>query len=156
MNIVLKKRLGIAVKYMMENFYEDLSLEDVAREARVDRWYLCRTFQKRFGMTPMRWLWLFRIYVAKEYMAMMPKASMTHVAFSCGFQSVAHFSRSFKSNLGCSPSEFKRSLNSDISQPTYNLYTDLYNKEDNFVLKKAFDKIISQHASSSLNNTQVS
>jgi AraC-like DNA-binding protein len=145
MKTVLKKRLGIAMRYMMENFYENFTLDEVSYEARIDKWYLCRAFYQQFGMTPFRWLWLFRLYVAKEYMTMMPNVTMTHVAFSCGFKSVAHFSRFFKANVGCSPSAYQRSLSTDSFRQSYRFYTDLYDQENNVVVKKAYEKIINLH-----------
>jgi AraC-like DNA-binding protein len=99
------------VAYVMENFAEEISLEDLSATVGISRFSLCRAFQRRFKVTPMRWLWTFRAILAFEFIALEPRWSLTDIAFSCGFTSSAHFSRFFKATFKCSPSQHRiRSL----------------------------------------------
>src|SRR4051812_31305636 len=82
------------IPFILENFAEEVNLEDLAREAGMSRFNFCRRFHKECGVSPMRWLWNFRTILAHEFIALDPKWSLTDVAFSCGFTSSAHFSRS--------------------------------------------------------------
>ena len=95
------------VAYVMENFAEEITLEDMSSTVGISRFSLCRAFQRRFKVTPMRWLWNFRAILAFEFIALEPRWSLTDIAFSCGFTSSAHFSRFFKATFKCSPSQHR-------------------------------------------------
>ena len=96
------------IAFVLDSFAEEISLEDLAREAGMSRFNFCRRFHKECGLPPMRWLWNFRTQLAAEFIQLDPRWSLTDIAFSCGFTSSAHFSRSFKAAFGKSPSQFKK------------------------------------------------
>lgn len=104
---------GLAAKiipYVLENFAEEICLEDLAQEAGMSRFNFCRRFHKECGLPPMRWLWNFRTLLAAEFISLDPRWSLTDVAFSCGFTSSAHFSRSFRAMFAKSPSQYKKDV----------------------------------------------
>jgi AraC-like DNA-binding protein len=96
------------VAYVLENFAEDIDLDALAGEAGLSRFNFCRKFQRDCGISPMRWLWSFRTILAAEFINLDPKWSLTDVAFSCGFTSSAHFSRSFRAMFKQSPSAYRK------------------------------------------------
>lgn len=98
------------VAFVLENFAEEIELDDLATEAGLSRFNFCRRFQKECGISPMRWLWNFRTILASEFITLDPKWSLTDVAFSCGFTSSAHFSRSFKAMFRVSPSAYRKAV----------------------------------------------
>jgi AraC-like DNA-binding protein len=98
------------IAYVLANFAEEIQLEDLAREAGMSRFSFCRRFHKECGLPPMRWLWNFRTVLAAEFIALEPRWSLTDIAFTCGFTSSAHFSRTFKAMFAKSPSAFKREV----------------------------------------------
>jgi len=98
------------IPYVLENFADEICLEDLAREAGMSRFNFCRRFHKECGLPPMRWLWNFRTLLAAEFIALDPRWSLTDVAFSCGFTSSAHFSRSFRAMFAKSPSQYKKDV----------------------------------------------
>lgn len=98
------------IAFILEAFAEEITLEDLAREAGMSRFNFCRRFHKECGLPPMRWLWNFRTQLAAEFILLDPRWSLTDIAFSCGFTSSAHFSRSFKAAFGKSPSQFKKDM----------------------------------------------
>lgn len=98
------------VGYVLTNFAEDINLDDLANEAGMSRFNFCRRFHKECGVPPMRWLWNFRTILAAEFINLDPRWSLTDVAFSCGFSSSAHFSRSFKAMFGKSPSKYRKEV----------------------------------------------
>ncbi len=102
-----------AIAYMIQNFGEDLTLDDLGLASGITKFNLCRSFQKRFGITPMKWLWTFRTLLAAEFIRMAPSWSLTDIAFTCGFTSSAHFSRSFSMLFSMSPSQFRRLAKED-------------------------------------------
>lgn len=98
------------VAFVLCNFAEEINLDDLAREAGMSRFNFCRRFHKECGVPPMRWLWNFRTILAAEFINLDPRWSLTNVAFSCGFSSSAHFSRTFKTMFSKSPSCFRKEI----------------------------------------------
>lgn len=98
------------VSFVLNNFADEINLDDLAREAGMTRFNFCRRFHKECGVPPMRWLWNFRTILAAEFINLDPRWSLTDVAFSCGFSSSAHFSRSFKTMFEKSPSKYRKDL----------------------------------------------
>lgn len=88
-------------------FGEALTLEDLAAAAGMPPNTLTRKFNRKYGLSPMRWLWSFRTILAAEFIAAAPEWSLTDVAIYCGFNSSAHFSRRFKEMFQESPSRFR-------------------------------------------------
>lgn len=109
-----------AIAFVLENFSEDVSLDDLADAAGMTRFNFCRRFQKECGISPIRWLWNFRAILAAEFIALGPDWPLTDVAFACGFTSSAHFSRAFKQMYRTSPSAFRKAQKSD-SKPRHSM-----------------------------------
>ena len=110
----------IAVKilaFVLDNFAEEVRLEDLASAAGMSRFNFCRRFHRDCGVPPIRWLWNFRTILAAEFIALDPRWSLTDVAFACGFSSSAHFSRSFKAMFRKSPSAYRRAKKDSLAGP---------------------------------------
>lgn len=128
------------VAYVLENFAEEICLEDLAAEAGLSRFNFCRKFHRECGVSPMKWLWNFRTILAAEFIALDPRWSLTDIAFSCGFTSSAHFSRSFRGMFQQSPSAFKKAALAGVSTASVNQdrgFDSLFNNNANVVLKAA-------------------
>ena len=67
----------------------------------------CRRFRTTTGLPPHRWQMLRRVERARQLLCD-PKLMLTDIAFACGYASSAHFSTSFGSATGTTPSEFRR------------------------------------------------
>lgn len=94
-----------AIEFMRENFSSNLYLEDICREIHVSRYHFIRTFMKETGLTPHRYLLTLRVQKAKELLAT-KKYSVMETAGLCGFESVSHFSTTFRKATGYSPTDF--------------------------------------------------
>lgn len=134
------------VAYILENFSQELSLDDLATQAGLSRFNFCRRFQRECGLSPMRWLWNFRTLLAAEFIALDPKWSLTDVAFACGFSSSAHFSRSFKAMFKQSPSVYRRARLSAAKESKASRVaveaSILFDSCPQIVLKAATDAIV--------------
>jgi transcriptional regulator GlxA family with amidase domain len=127
------------IGFVLENFAERISLEDLAKQVGLTRYNFCRRFQKECGITPMRWLWSFRTMLAKELIVLDPTWSLTDVAFACGFTSSAHFSRTYKQMFGERPSEFRRRAQADYKlarTPFPRSYVRPLGSEDRSLMRK--------------------
>jgi len=97
-----------AVKYLEENYANpDLSSDDMARVSGISSVYFRKIFSTVFGQSPMRYLQSVRMEKAKDMLTgeYMP---ITDIAESVGFNSIYHFSKTFKKITGYTPTEYSR------------------------------------------------
>lgn len=86
-----------------------LGVEGMAKLLALSPSYLHLLFRGE-GSSPMRWLWTERLQRARELLcdARQARRSITEIAFELGFSDAAHFSRSFRSRFGVTPSMCRR------------------------------------------------
>jgi AraC-like DNA-binding protein len=128
------------IGYVMENFAEEICLDDLADAAGMSRFNFCRKFHRDCGLPPVRWLWNFRVILAHEFIALDPTWNLTEVAFACGFTSSAHFSRAFKGVFKVSPSKYRKDrLARDLTRRKSGSMDALYTR-DSSVLNNAMSR----------------
>jgi len=93
-----------------------LSIESIAKSMGCSRRYLHRAFEDD-DTTLERFLWDARLERSRCRLTAAECADMSisEIAFVCGFNSSAHFSRAFRARFGCTPSEFRGSQGSGDS-----------------------------------------
>jgi AraC family transcriptional regulator len=96
-----------AVTFIWEHYSERLSLADIAKSARLSRFYLCRVFRAATRVSPCRFLSAVRIFQAKR-MLLTSSANITDIAFAVGYNSVGSFTNYFTASVGVSPRRFRR------------------------------------------------
>lgn len=94
------------VTIMEANLFNPVSLSDLAYLSGRSLASFKRDFYAIYNTPPARWLREKRLHKAKEMLAN-SSMSVTSVCFATGFESVAHFSRSFKEYFGTPPSLYK-------------------------------------------------
>lgn len=105
---VLQEPANISLQRTMEdNYLFNLKLEDYARLCNRSLSAFKRDFQKIFGNTPGKWLMQKRLERARMLLQHSDK-QVSDIAFSCGFENLSHFSRSFKEHFGASPAALRR------------------------------------------------
>lgn len=100
-----------AMRYIDAHFSEDITVTDVAAHVGLSPDYLTRQFKQVTGVAPITYLRRYRLARAMEYLD--DGHSVTDTAVLVGFQSLAHFSREFKQELGVSPSQYRKKHLSD-------------------------------------------
>lgn len=100
------ERVNLAVDHIVTHLAEPLRLEDVARAAMFSPFHFHRVFQALMGVTLADFIRKRRLEKALSMMAHHRRASLTTIAFDCGFASSSDFSRSFKQHYGMPPSRF--------------------------------------------------
>jgi len=94
------------VKFVESNITnDDLSIEALCNEMGLSRAKLFRDVKKITGKTVSSFIKDIRLEKAKHYLDDNPR-SVSEVAYTIGFKSHAHFSRSFKEKFGVSPSAY--------------------------------------------------
>lgn len=93
-------------QYMNFHYLENKKLEDFAKESGRSISVFKKDFQSIYNDTPAKWLKKKRLdYAFKLLTTTNRKAS--EIYLECGFEDLAHFSKSFKSQFQINPSEIK-------------------------------------------------
>jgi AraC-like DNA-binding protein len=87
-----------------ERYSEDLSLEEIAREAGLNKFYALRLFRDRIGIPPHEYQ--LRVRLAKARELLREGRSGAEVAYELGFCDQSHFVRCFRRVADMTPSEF--------------------------------------------------
>lgn len=93
--------------YMERNLSENITLDQLAGEARLSRYHFLRRFSVATGKTPMQYLTALRIDAARHLLAA-GDDPISQVGRLCGFPNPENFARVFRKHVGCSPSEYRQ------------------------------------------------
>ena len=103
--------------FIVSNYMENIDMDSLERECGVSRYMITRRFRDIYGLSPIRWLWMYRVLMAGRLLSHQKHLRCEDVALTCGFQTVAHFNRVFKRMLGRSPALYREDpLDSDALQ----------------------------------------
>ncbi|MGO4788146.1 AraC family transcriptional regulator [Paenibacillus sp. 2KB_20] len=97
------------VSFVEENYMQDLTLEQIARDMHITKHYLSSLFKEVTGTTVFKYLYHRRINQAKILLRLHPHLSITEISQAAGFKHLAHFSRMFKAMVGTTPEYYRRS-----------------------------------------------
>ncbi|MBX7116067.1 MAG: AraC family transcriptional regulator [Myxococcaceae bacterium] len=102
----LRHSVGIrrALELMNAHFAEALSVEQLAQAAAMSRYYFSRCFRKEVGESPYARLQRIRLNRA-AVMLRHGRVSVTEASLACGFGDLGRFSRKFRQQFGCTPSQ---------------------------------------------------
>lgn len=81
--------------------------QTLAQECQISEVYFRRLFCARMGVSPKQYVLSLRLRRAKQLLAE-GNLKIWAVADACGFETDAHFCRSFQKHLGMSPSEYRK------------------------------------------------
>lgn len=100
---------------------EHPSLDDLAQAAGMSRFAFLRAFRARLGETPIRYLERKRM---QEAIALLRFSALnvSEIAATCGYADHSHFTRRFRTVVGCTPSEYRavfRAQQTSISATRY-------------------------------------
>lgn len=98
-----------AIKYINENYYKEISLEDVADHVYLSSVHMSRLFKKETGKNLMDYVKMVRIQKAKELLDT-HQYKIYEVAELVGFKDNHYFSTMFKKYVHMTPTEYISSL----------------------------------------------
>ena len=93
-------------RYIDLHFKEALTLELLAEEAHMNKYYLSHTFKREYGVSPINYMITRRIEESK-YLLSETDLSMSQIAQLLGFSSLSYFSQVFRRTQGISPMEYR-------------------------------------------------
>lgn len=97
---------GSIEQIMEEQYFYNLKIEDYARLCGKSISTFKREFRNSYHTTPGKWLLERRLHLAREMM-LSSDATVQEVCYDCGFESDAHFNRSFKAAFGTTPKKWR-------------------------------------------------
>jgi len=95
-------------RYIDLHFKETLTLEQLAEEAHMNKYYLSHAFKREFGISPINYMISRRIEESK-YLLAETDLSLSQIAQLLGFSSLSYFSQVFRRTQSISPLEFRNS-----------------------------------------------
>jgi len=111
-NIGTKKETSLnsiterAKEYIKNHYQKEISLDDVSREVNISPYYFSKLFKEETGENFIEFVTNIRMEKAKELLSQTGK-SMKEICSEVGYSDPNYFSRSFKKNIGVTPTEYK-------------------------------------------------
>ena len=99
-------RISRALQFMRENLQRSLTLNEVAQAADLTPYYFARMFKANTGRTVFRYLKDLRIEEACRHL-IRETASISEIAYLCGFSSHSALSTAFTKHMGMTPSSYR-------------------------------------------------
>ena len=88
------------------HYNKDISLDDVSREVNISPYYFSKLFKDETGVNFIEYVTSIRMERAKELLGNSDK-SMKEICVDIGYGDANYFSRTFKKNVGVTPTEYK-------------------------------------------------
>ena len=81
----------------------------------ISKFQFAHLFKEVVGVSPYSWLQLYRI-IRSQDLLLHTRRTITDIAISCGFSSIAVYNQLFKRLYGFSPSIFRKSYSNQIEE----------------------------------------
>ncbi len=94
------------ITYIRSHYYEQITLDDIAKAGGLGKTACTSTFKKCAGTTPISFLMRYRHSKAAELLRA-TDLSITDIAYKTGFSGASYFAENFRKIMGCSPSQYR-------------------------------------------------
>ena len=102
-----KDSIKVAISYIHNHIQKEITLDEIASQVGMSKYYFVRKFKKMTGYTPMQYINIHRCELAKSLIS--NNVQLKSVATLTGFESQSYFTKVFKKTVGVLPSEYKKS-----------------------------------------------
>ncbi len=104
------EKISDIIRYINQNLCGDLSLDTLAGAFYISKYHLSRQFKENVGFTLHQYVLKKRLMAARS---LLEEGRTVNTAFiQSGFNDYSNFSRSFKTEFGCSPKQYAGTLQS--------------------------------------------
>lgn len=107
-----RDRLESIKKYIQGHTHEKLSLNSIASEFYISRYYLSHYFKKETGFTVSQYITNQKMIAAKTMLKQ--GVSVAEIAATLSYSSNSHFITVFKSNCGVTPKQYAKSAQGEM------------------------------------------
>ena len=94
-------------RYIDLHFKEALTLEQLADESHINKYYLSHAFKRQYGVSPINYMINKRIEESK-YLLAETDLSLSQIAQLLGFSSLSYFSQVFRRTQSVTPMEYRK------------------------------------------------
>jgi two-component system response regulator YesN len=105
-----EKAIDIALQYVKEHYYEDLSLEKIASVVFLNPVYFSQLFKQKTGQGYKEYVTSLRLEQAK-LLLVNSKLKVAEIAERIGYQDMRHFTQMFRKRFLLTPTEYRQQLN---------------------------------------------
>ena len=95
-------------RYIDLHFKEPLTLDQLAEDAHMNKFYLSHAFKREYGISPINYMITRRIEESK-YLLAETDLSLSQIAQLLGFSSLSYFSQVFRRTQAVTPMEYRQS-----------------------------------------------
>lgn len=100
-------KLKSVLSFMRGNYDKQITLKDMADAAGMSPKYFCYFFKEMTQKTPVEYLNTYRIEKASRKLINSSR-SVTEISYSCGFNDLSYFIKTFKEHKGITPAKFRK------------------------------------------------
>jgi AraC-like DNA-binding protein/mannose-6-phosphate isomerase-like protein (cupin superfamily) len=105
--ISVNRQCAAVRRYIDLHFKEALTLEQLAEEGHMNKFYLSHAFKREYGVSPINYMISRRIEESK-YLLAETDLALSQIAQLLGFSSLSYFSQVFHRTQGTSPKEYRQ------------------------------------------------
>lgn len=109
-NAAMANELEPLRTWICEHYTMDLSLDDMAQQAKMSKYALCRVFRREYGTTPFSFLLSVRLQKAKEFLVGRKDLTVREISALVGFHDPVYFGRIFRQREGTTPLCFRKNF----------------------------------------------
>lgn len=114
------QRIADIQLYIDENFRNNLTLDSIASDFFISKYYLSHSFKEVTGFTVMQYVLLKRIAYSKNELCFTDK-SIIDIAMDCGFNSQSNYISTFRQNECITPLQFRKLYHKEQSDQHTNI-----------------------------------
>ena len=106
-NSPTNRQCAMVRRYIDNHYKEQLTLDLLAAEAKVNKYYLAHAYKQAYGISPINYMISRRIQAGKRLL-LETDLSLSQISGILGFSSASYFSQSFRKAEGISPVEYRK------------------------------------------------
>ena len=106
-SVSVNRQCAAVKRYIDLHFKEALTLQQLAEEGHMNKFYLSHAFKREYGISPVNYMISKRIDESK-YLLAETDLSMSQIAQLLGFSSLSYFSQVFHRTQGITPKEYRQ------------------------------------------------
>ena len=104
------QRIKAMLRCIHSQFPYELTTAAIAASASVSESECLRCFRKTIGTTPIQYLKQYRIQQSAKLLAE-TRQKVSDIAVGCGFQDMSYFTKAFREQMGCTPTQYRKTAN---------------------------------------------
>ena len=103
------ERLEKVLRYVHNNVYDDIDVDDLAEVACITKPYLIRLFRTELNISPLQYINRKKIE-RSQLLLLTEELSVKEIAYTLGFNDHSYFIRLFRKKVGLTPQEYRERM----------------------------------------------